>query len=313
MKEYQAVLLIGFGGPTCAEEIQPFLANVLKGRKVSNERIEEVIHHYQAIGGKSPFNDLTLKQAKGLSQILKKEGLALPVYVGMRNWDPLLKDILEMMSKDGIENAIGIILAPHQGEASWGRYQTAIQRCKEILKQEKGCKIPTIHYCEPWFDHPMFIEAMADQLRSEIDNIPIHLKNQTRVLFTAHSVPKSLSHPYVEQIFESCRAVASKLNSLGEWDLVYQSRSGNPSQPWLEPDVCDVITDLGEKGCQSVLLSPIGFVCDHVEVLYDLDVEAQEIAQKFNIRFYRAPTVNDHPSFLRMLADVVKETLQKAY
>ena len=311
MKEYQAVLLIGFGGPTCEEEIQPFLENVLEGRKVSNERIEEVIHHYQVIGSKSPFNELTFKQAKGLRGILKKEGLALPVYVGMRNWDPLLKDVLEMMSKDGIENAIGIILAPHQGEASWGRYQTAIQRCKEILKQEKNYKTPAIYYCEPWFDHPMFIEAMVDQLQSEIDNIPIYLKNQTRVLFTAHSVPESLSPPYVQQIFKSCRAVASNLDGLGEWSLVYQSRSGRPDQPWLEPDVCDAIADLGKKGCQSVLLSPIGFVCDHVEVLYDLDVEAQEIAQRFNIRFYRAPTVNDHPSFLRMLADVVKRTLKE--
>lgn len=313
MTEYQAVLLIGFGGPTSTKEIQPFLANVLEGRKVPKERIEEVIRHYQAIGGKSPFNDLTFKQAKGLRQTLNKEGIKLPVYVGMRNWHPFLKDILEIMSKDGIDNVIGIILAPHQGEASWGRYQTAIQRSKESLQQEKGCKTPTVHYCKPWFVHPLFIEAMVDQLQSKAENIPVHLRHQTKILFTAHSVPQNLSNPYVEQLLKSCRAIASRLDGFGDWNLVYQSRSGNPRQPWLEPDVCDVITDLAKADCQSVLLSPVGFVCDHVEVLYDLDVEARQIAQGVNVRFYRACTVNDHPSFLRMLANVVKQILQKEH
>lgn len=305
----QAVLLIGFGGPTRSDEIRPFLDNVLRGRRVPRERIEEVAHHYELIGGRSPFNELTFRQADGLRKLLEREGPPIPVYVGMRNWHPLLADVLEQMAGDGVRRAVGVILAPHQGEASWGRYQEAVREAGISVGDKLGRPAPAVDYCEPWFTHPDFVEAVADCVRQQWNRIPSRDRVQARLLFTAHSVPSRFDSPYVDQLRESCRAVASVLK-VSEWDLVYQSRSGGPRDPWLEPDVCDVIESLGRNKCPGVFLVPIGFVCDHVEVLYDLDVEAREVARKWKMDFYRAETVNDHPRFIRALADVVRQALQ---
>lgn len=305
----QAVLLIGFGGPTRSDEIRPFLDNVLRGRRVPRDRIEEVAHHYELIGGRSPFNELTFRQADGLRKLLEREGPPVPVYVGMRNWHPLLADVLEQMAGDGVRRAVGVILAPHQGEASWGRYQEAVREAGISVGQKLGRPAPAVDYCEPWFTHSDFVEAVADRVRQQWNRIPSRNRVQTRLLFTAHSVPSRFDSPYVDQLRESCRAVASVLK-VSEWDLVYQSRSGGPRDPWLEPDVCDVIESLGRNKCPGVFLVPIGFVCDHVEVLYDLDVEAREVARKWKMDFYRAETVNDHPRFIRALADVVRQALQ---
>ncbi len=306
---YQAILLIGFGGPTQSHEIRPFLDNVLRGRPVPRERIEEVAHHYELIGGRSPFNELTFRQAEGLRRLLQQEGPQLPVYVGMRHWHPLLPDVLEQMAGDGVQRAVAIVLAPHQGEASWGRYQVSVREARAALEQRLGRPAPAIDYCEPWFVHPLFIEAVADKLRCQRDKIPYGHREGTRLLFTAHSVPSRLGRPYVEQLRESCQAVAAVLE-ISDWELVYQSRSGDPRDPWLEPDVCDVIEGLAGENGTSVLVAPIGFVCDHVEVLYDLDIEARQVARERKVDFYRASTVNDHPGFIRMLADVVRRALQ---
>ena len=305
----QAVLLIGFGGPTRSDEIRPFLENVLRGRRVPRERIEEVAHHYELIGGRSPFNDLTFRQADGLRELLEREGPPIPVYVGMRNWHPLLADVLEQMAGDGVRRAVGVILAPHQGEASWGRYQDAVREARVLVEEKMGRPAPAVDYCQAWFAHPDFVEAVADRVRQQWNRIPSRDRVQTRLLFTAHSVPSRFDSPYVDQLRESCRAVASLLK-ISEWELVYQSRSGGPRDPWLEPDVCDVIESLGKKKCPGVLLAPIGFVCDHVEVLYDLDVEARQVARKWKMDFHRAQTVNDHPRFIRALADVVRRALE---
>ncbi len=308
-KKGQAVLLIGFGGPTRSDEIRPFLDNVLRGRRVPRERIEEVAHHYELIGGRSPFNELTFRQADGLRRLLEKEGPGIPVYVGMRNWHPLLADVLERMAEDGVCRAVGVILAPHQGEASWGRYQEAVGEARISVEAKLGRPAPAVDYCEAWFAHPDYVEAVADRIRRQWERIPSRSRPKTRLLFTAHSVPSRFDSPYVDQLRESCRAVASALE-IPDWELVYQSRSGGPRDPWLEPDVCDVIESLGKKKCPGVLLAPIGFVCDHVEVLYDLDVEARQVARKWKMEFYRAPTVNDHPRFIRMLADVVRRAME---
>lgn len=304
-----AVLLIGFGGPTRSDEIRPFLENVLRGRRVPRERIEEVAHHYELIGGRSPFNELTFRQADGLRKLLEREGPPIPVYVGMRNWNPLLADVLEQMAGDGVRRAVGVILAPHQGEASWGRYQDAVREARVLVEEKMGRPAPAVDYCQAWFAHPDFVEAVADGIRSQWERIPSGQRLRARLLFTAHSVPSRFDSPYVGQLRESCRAVASLLK-ISEWELVYQSRSGGPRDPWLEPDVCDVIESLGKKKCPGVLLAPIGFVCDHVEVLYDLDVEARQVARKWKMDFYRAQTANDHPRFIRALADVVRRALQ---
>jgi ferrochelatase len=233
---YDAVLLIGFGGPTRREEIRPYLENVLRGRPVPPERFEEVVHNYEAIGSRSPFNELTFRQAEGLQRLLKREGPQLPVYVGMRNWHPLFAETLEQMILDGIKRVIGIILAPHQGEASWGRYQVSLQQAVLEVQTKTGVDCPSIDYNEPWFKHPLFIEAVADKLRCKMDKISFDQRNDVQLLFTAHSVPTPLSKPYQDQLLETCAAVAEEIG-LKEWRLVYQSRSGRPQDPWLEKKV----------------------------------------------------------------------------
>jgi protoporphyrin/coproporphyrin ferrochelatase len=306
---YDAVLLIGFGGPTRPEEIRPFLTNVLRGRPVRPERVEDVVHHYEAVGGKSPFNELTFRQARGLRELLKRQGPDLPVYVGMRNWHPLLADTLGEMIRQEVKWALGIILAPHQGEASWGRYQAAVKEAQSQAQSKLGAPAPQIDYSEAWFKHPLFIEAAADRLRCKMAEIPPDRREGAKLLFTAHSVPTSAANPYVGQLVESCAAVAEQAECLG-WELVYQSRSGSRRDPWLEPDVCDVIQRLPGQGYKDVVVVPIGFICDHVEVLFDLDVEAGRAAKERGMGFYRAGTVNDHPSFIRMLADLVRRAEQ---
>jgi len=301
---HDAVLLIGFGGPTRREEIRPYLENVLRGRPVSTERFDDVVHNYEAIGCSSPFNELTFRQAAGLRELLQREGPPLPVYVGMRNWHPLLAETLERIVEDGIQCILGIILAPHQGEASWGRYQGTMKQAIEQVRSKRGT-CPSIHYSEPWFKHPLFIEAIVDKLRCKMDKIPVEQRDRIQVLFTAHSVPTALAQPYQGQLLETCAAVADRIG-LGSWELVYQSRSGNPRDSWLEPDICDAIRRLSDEGHRSVLVAPIGFVCDHVEILFDLDLKARQVAEENQVGFYRACTVNDHPSFIRMLREVVR-------
>jgi len=191
----QAVLLIGFGGPTRSDEIRPFLDNVLRGRSVPRERIEEVAHHYELIGGRSPFNELTFRQADGLRRLLEKEGPPIPVYVGMRNWHPLLADVLQRMAGDGVQRAVGVILAPHQGEASWGRYQDAVREARILLEEKLGRPAPAVDYCKPWFVHPDYVEAVADRVRQQWNRIPSRNRLQTRLLFAAHSVPSRFESP----------------------------------------------------------------------------------------------------------------------
>ena len=303
---YDAVLLIGFGGPTNMSEVRPFLDNVLRGRPVPPERIEIVVHHYARIGGKSPFNELTFRQARGLEARLRAEGQALPVYVGMRCWTPYLYETLQRMMDDGVRRAVGVIMAPQQTDASWGRYEREVTAAREQV----GAGAPQIDYVDEWHAHPSFIEAASDNVSAALKEIPAERRASVLVLFTAHSVPTAMAaaSPYVEQIAESARLVVERLGHT-RWSIAYQSRSGSPREPWLGPDINEVIRQLVGEGCRDVVVAPIGFVCDHVEVLYDLDIEARQIAEQVGIRFVRAATVSDHPAFIRMLADVVRRRI----
>jgi ferrochelatase len=299
-----AVLLIGFGGPTRREEVRPFLARVLHGQRVPAERIEEVARHYEELGGASPYNALTFRQADAVRNALDQTGWRVPIYTGMRHWHPLLTDVLEQMAKDGVRRALAVILAPHQGEASWGRCQTAVNKAQTELRVRLQTEGPNLKYAEPWFAHPGFVGAIADRIREALVPVPESNHANLPVLFTSHSVPVSMAEPYVAQLQMTCSAVARKA-ALANWKLVYQSRSGNPADPWLEPDVCDAIRSLAREGHRDVLLAPVGFICDHVEVLYDLDRQARQAAADCGLGFFRASTVNDHPGFIRALADVI--------
>jgi ferrochelatase len=306
---YQAILLIAFGGPASADEIRPFLARVTKGIPIPGERLEEVARHYEAVGGKSPLKEITFRQAQALQQLLHRRGERLPVYVGLRNSSPLFSETLAHVARDGVKRGLGFILSSHRTEASWERYQTNI----EEARAELGGRAPAVDYCEGWHDHPLFIQTWAELIERGYAKISTDRRSSAPLIFTAHSLPVAMAarSPYIEQLNASARMIAEKLGQRC-WSLAYQSRSGRPADPWLEPDIGDAIRGLALKGVKEVVVAPIGFVCDHVEVLYDLDIEAKQIADGLKINLVRAGCPNDHPTFIQMMADVIMQTIKRA-
>jgi len=300
-----SVLLIGFGGPTRADEIMPFLRNVVRGRNIPNERLAEVAHHYEALGGRSPYNDLAFEQARALEAALAAAGAPLSVCVGMRNWHPFLAETLAEMAARGLRRAVGVILAAHRSPTSDQRYQLDVTRARE----EVGDAAPEVEYVRPWFDDPLFVEANAARLREALpgrDPWPADVP----VVFTAHSIPVSMAQgsTYEADLTATCAAVAEAL-SLPRWELAYQSRSGDPRTPWLAPDIAETLRRLAADGGREVVVQPIGFLSDHAEVLWDLDHEAAQVARDLSMTFHRAGTVNSHPAFIRLLAERVREHL----
>lgn len=303
MNSPDAVLLIAFGGPERMADVRPFLANVLRGRRVRPERIEQVVRHYELFDGCSPMNELTRRQARALEADLAAHGPELPVYVGMRNWTPYLRETLAEMGAAGIRRALGIVMAPHRSYSSWDQYLENVAEARAQV----GQGAPDVEYLDTWFDDPGFIEAQADRVAAALNEGPARDVDAAMLLFTAHSIPSAMAAQghYVEQLTASARLVASRLGR-ARWSVAYQSRSGDPRTPWLEPDVNDVIRALGRQGTNAVVVTPIGFVCDHIEVLYDLDTEARATARDAGVAFRRAGTVMDHPVFIRMLGDRVR-------
>ncbi|MEZ4546290.1 MAG: ferrochelatase [Thermodesulfobacteriota bacterium] len=303
--DFDAVLLIGYGGPEAPEEIRPFLRRVAEGRPIPKERLEEVAHHYELIGGRSPLNKYTYKQARALEAELAGKGHALPVYVGMRNWNPFLIDAVKEMSEKGVKKAVGMIMAAHQCDASWERYQRDVEEA--LASAGAGIEFA---YTPPLFDHPLFIEDSADRVAECLAAIPEAERDETMILYSAHSIPTPMaeSSPYVEQLTETARLISERLG-YDKWRLVYQSRSGRPQDPWLEPDVCDVIHELAKEGVKNVIVQPIGFLCDHVEVMFDIGIEAKEAAEEAGINLLRANTVNDDPKFISALTEAVEGVL----
>lgn len=305
---HDAVLLIAFGGPTAMHEVRPFLDNVLRGRPVPTERIESVVHHYERIGGQSPLNELTMRQARALEAELRRRGSPLPVYVGMRNWAPYLHETLARMAADRVGRAMGVILSPQQNDAGWGRYQRDVAEARARV----GVSAPRVDYVEEWHAHPLFIEAMTAQVSTALAQLPENQRAAAALVFTAHSIPATMAatSPYVEQLNDAARLIAGRVGRR-RWSLAYQSRSGSPREPWLEPDICDVVRQMARDRVGDVVVVPIGFVCDHVEVLYDLDIEAHQVAEDAGVNLVRASTVNDHPAFIRMLAEVVRQRMDQ--
>jgi len=302
MTDFDSVLLIAFGGPEKREDIRPFLAIVSKGRRVPPERLDEVAHHYEQIGGRSPLNELTMRQAEGLRQALQRDGVATPVYVGMRNWHPFVHETLAEMRDRGCHRALGIILSSFQTEASWERYVADVAAAREKV----GSGAPEVAYAPPWAEHPRYIDAMVARAADALAEVPAPKRADALVIFTAHSVPVAMASgsPFARQLEAAALVIAGRLGH-ARWQVAYQSRSGGHSDPWLEPDICDALRGMKGQGIEDVVVVPIGFVCDHVEVLYDLDVEARAVAAEAGLRFHRAQAANDHPAFIAMLADLV--------
>jgi len=301
--QYGAIILIGFGGPTSLAEIRPFLDRVTAGRPIPRERYEEVVHHYEAIGGRSPFNEITERQAAALRERLAREDVNLPVVLGMRNTAPWLEDALRELLRNGVRRALGFVLAAHRCEASWDRYLRNVEEARQRI----GPAAPVVDYLGEWHAHPLFIEAAADRVADALAGLEPAARNRAQLIFTAHSIPAAMAaaSPYVEQLRESARLITERLGGR-EWTLAFQSRSGGPRDPWLEPDVTDVLR--GIRG-QPAVIAPIGFICDHVEVLYDLDVEAARVARETDVTMVRAATVGEHPRFIEMIAALIRERL----
>ncbi len=305
---FDAVLLITFGGPRGLKEIRPFLKNVLRGRHVPPERLEGVVHHYELFGGVSPITEITMRQAAGLRERLQTP--ALPVYVGMRNWHPFIDDTLQAMAADGIRRILALILAPHHSYSSCGQYK------QNVLQSLNASDLAAHHlevtYINGWHTHRKFVEANVDHITSALNTLPSNRRSNARLIFTAHSIPVAMANEstYERDLIESAELIAKQVSTTN-WAIVYQSRSGRPQDPWLEPDICEYLRAEKPRGLDAIVVSPIGFVADHIEVLYDLDTEAALVAKEFDISMARACAVNDHPAFLDMMADVIQSTCKR--
>ncbi len=303
---FDAVLLISFGGPRGRSDIRPFLRNVLRGRRIPDARFEAVVGHYERFDGVSPLTAITLRQAAGLRERLAGGGPTVPVYVGMRNWHPFLEDTLAEMARDGVRRALAVPLAAHHTYSSCGQYKQNVATARRELRAAHGCDIE-LTYPAGWHDHPGFVGANARHIERALAQLAPAQRGRARLVFTAHSIPRPMADEsrYEAELEESASLIAAEL-ARPDWALVYQSRSGRPADPWLEPDVCDYLKAERARGLAAVVLCPLGFVADHVEVLYDLDTEAGDVCRAIGLDMRRAAAVNDHPLFLDMLADVVR-------
>jgi ferrochelatase len=310
---YDAFILVSFGGPEGPDDVLPFLENVLRGRNVPRERMLEVAEHYQHFGGVSPINAQNRALIAALEQEFRDTGLKLPIYFGNRNWHPLMADTLRQMAADGVRRALAFVTSAYSSYSGCRQYRENIEAARQIV----GPEAPTVDKLRVFYNHPGFVDPMVELVRDSLATIPAARRATTQLLFTAHSIPQAMSDNcnYVKQLTEAARLVASQTSDLGvaadRWQLVYQSRSGPPTQPWLEPDVGDALRAALASGATDAIVIPIGFISDHMEVMFDLDVEAHELCQEMGLNMIRCPTVGTHPRFVRMIAELVKERMSK--
>src|SRR4051812_34472563 len=306
---YDAILLVSFGGPEKNEDVLPFLENVLRGRNVPRERMLSVAEHYYQFGGKSPINDQNRALIAALEVELNTHGINLPIYWGNRNWHPMLPDTLAQMKIDGIHRALAFVTASYSSYSSCRQYRENIADAQLAA----GDHAPQVDKIRAYFNHPGFIDAMVDRTRHAFEALPPELRNQAHVVYTAHSIPSSMANgcKYVEQLTEASKLVSERLGRSGD-PLVFQSRSGPPTQPWLEPDILDHLRTIHSHGAKAVVIVPIGFVSDHMEVIYDLDTQARDLCAELGMQMVRAGTVGTHPWFVRMIRELMEERLVDA-
>ena len=307
---YDAILVVSFGGPEGHDDVIPFLENVLRGRNVPRERMLAVAEHYYHFDGKSPINQQTRDLIAAISNELTQHGPNLPVYWGNRNWHPMLADTLRQMKQDGIMSALAFVTSAYSSYSGCRQYREDIARAQA----EVGVGAPQINKTRVFFNHPGFLEATEDRLREALSLLPAQVRQSVEIVYVAHSIPMAManSSDYVKQLGE-VRRLASRALGVTNDALVYQSRSGAPGQPWLEPDVLDYLHELRKKNLASaVVIAPISFICDHMEVLYDLDIEARHLCEELALPMARAKTVGVHPKFIAMIRELVLERTQGA-
>lgn len=302
----KGVLLMAYGSPETLDDVEEYFTHIRGGRRPSPEAVEELRGRYRRIGGRSPLMEITQAQARALEQVLhadSDEDGTYRVYVGMKHWRPFLPEVIERMAQEGIERAVGLALAPHYSRMSVGAY---IEAAQEALQAHPIL----MRFVESWHLQPTFLEAWAARVRDALGRFGPEGREEAVVVFTAHSLPERIlqwDDPYPRQLRETCQAIAQNVRLPGpRWRLAYQSASST-GEPWLGPDVLDVLDELARQGVKGVLVCPIGFVADHLEVLYDLDVECRERAEELGLRLERTESLNDDPLFIRALAEIVKE------
>ncbi len=303
--EYDAILLVSFGGPESNEDVIPFLENILRDKPVPRERLLEVAEHYYHFEGKSPINDQNRELIAALQKELSSRGPDLPIYWGNRNWHPLLLDTLQNMSHDGIKHAIAFVTSAFSSYSGCRQYRENIENAREQV----GRTAPVVDKIRSFYNHPGFIKAVIERVLDAISKLqPDDGNKPLKVLYTAHSIPMVMAQTsnYTKQLQEACELVSLGAG-IQDWELVYQSRSGFPAQPWLEPDICNSIRQFHSEGGIKVCVVPIGFLSDHVEILYDLDMEASEVAQDLGMQMVRASTVGTHPEFVLAVRDLIAE------
>ena len=305
---YDAVLFVSFGGPEKRDDVIPFLENVLRGKNVPRERMLEVAEHYYHFDGVSPINRQTRELIDAVSNDLKGTGIEIPIYWGNRNWHPLLTDTIQQMTRDGVRRAIAFVTSAFSCYSGCRQYRENVSAACGPL----GDEAPQVDKIRAFYNHPDFIAANADRLRDAMTQLSMSGRESFRVAFTAHSIPDSMASTsdYVKQLTETCRLIAEATDiPQDRWELVYQSRSGRPQDPWLEPDICDHLTVQHTAGIGAVVVVPIGFLCDHMEVMFDLDEEAARLCEQLGLEMSRAGTVGTHPRFVTAVRKLITERL----
>jgi ferrochelatase len=303
---YDALLLVSFGGPEGPDDVIPFLENVLRGRNVPRERMLAVAEHYQHFGGVSPINAQNRALIAALKDEFARSDLSLPIYFGNRNWHPLLLDTLRQMQADGVRRALAFFTSAFSSYSGCRQYRENVAAAQEVV----GPGAPQIDKLRMFFNHPGFIEPMTERVQTALEAIPVARRDYARLVFTAHSIPSAMAGGcnYEIQFREASRLVSEAVGRR-DFDVVYQSRSGPPTQPWLGPDVNDRLRELASQSVRDVVVVPIGFISDHMEVMYDLDEEAAATARELGIHLVRAATVGTHPRFVRMIRELVEERM----
>jgi len=306
---YDAVLVVSFGGPERAEDVLPFLGNVLQGANIPEERLREVASHYDHFGGVSPLNQQVRALLVALISELNGYGLKLPVYWGNRNWHPLLSDTLSQMAGDGVKRALAFVTSAFGSYSGCRRYLEDIDRAR----QEVGGAAPQVEKLRLFYNHPGFVEPMSEQVAAALADVPEDRRDSAHVLYAAHSIPLAMARrcEYQLQLEETCRLVSERAG-LSDWQLVFQSRSGPPSQPWLEPDIDDHLRQLAARKIRDVVVVPVGFLLENMEVVFDLDVEVAALCEELGLDMVRAAVVGSHPRFVRMIRELIVERMDKS-
>ncbi len=300
-----AVLVMAYGGPLSLDDVEPYLLDVRGGRHTPKELVEEVRHRYALIGGRSPLLDITRAQAQALEAALNAGGgPRFRAYVGMRHWHPYIREAVARIADDGIRRAVAIAMAPQYSRMSIGAYIKQVEEARRELAPDLQ-----VAYVQQWGNHPLFVRAVVEKVQEALARFPEDVRDDVILLFTAHSLPAAIvaqGDPYEAQLVESARLVAEGAGVPAErWRFCYQS-AGATNDKWLGPDICDVIVELGRAGAAHVLVVPVGFVADHVEVLYDIDIEARQVAEQHGVRLERTASLNASPTFIAALADLVR-------